>query len=1129
MRFSSTGKCNHLFPITMISLLLHVFFLCFASPSFSLSANIFSEEMRILLDFKASVSDPSGLLSNWVVSNGSNNFEHCSWYGVVCDSNFRVSSIRIIGSGGNSEAKTTFCFDVSKFPFYGFGIRRTCSAANGKKLTGKLSSEIAKLENLRALSLPFNEFSGEIPFGIWDLENLEVLELEGNSFSGHLPTFFKGLGKLRVLNLGFNQIIGKIPNSLSKCVDLEVLNLAGNGIKGPVPRFFGGYSKLWGLYLSMNLLDGKIPRELGDNCENLEYLDLSGNMLNGSIPRSLGGCGQLRVLLLFSNRLQGGIPSELGQLQRLEVLDVSRNSLTGPVPAELGKCVRMSVLVLSNLYDPFDRKPGGKLFDLSSTASGESNFFQGSVPMEITTLPKLKVLWVPRGGLKGEIPSSWGACDRLEMINLSQNFLTGRIEGIFAGCRRLIYVDLSLNRLSGELDEKLPIPCMALFNISGNLFSGHIPSSKNDVCHPMPVWVSGPALLYEPTFAYLSFFAYKARSFPFSSKLVVIHDFGGNHFTGSIPSPPISPSRLGRMTEYAFLADGNNLTGIFPGHLFDICDRLKGMFAKVSNNKLSGRIPVAVDILCGSLKFLDASGNRISGFIPGSLGSMRSLVLLNLNHKNLHGPPPIDLGQLNHLKYMALAAAGLNDIASFFRQLHTVNFLNLSSRSPFYEIQPSTVNSRNLSVLVFNEIKLSAQIDSVVNASDKDLHRRFLLNADLVNCTSIPGNPLFHSCQTGNSSLGSSSLPNDLENQDLLPPSEGGSSHGGSKFNSIKIATVISGSAIIFVLLSLVSLLICMRKCTRKDDSRVQVLERREITTFADIGCPVTYESIVKATDCFSASNCIGSGGFGATYRAEISPGVLVAVKRLAVGRFHGVQQFHAEIETLSKIRHRNLVTLIGYHASETEMLLVYNYLAGGNLERFIQEKSMKNVNWKTLHKIALDVAKALAYLHDECDPRVIHRDVKPSNILLDNDFNAYLSDFGLSRLLESSETHATTGVAGTFGYLAPEYALTCRVSDKCDVYSYGVMLLELISDKKALDPSFSSHGDGFNIVSWASILLRQGQAKEAFTAGLWDAGPQDDLVQVLHLAVKCTVEHLSVRPTMNQVMRYLKRLRPSS
>ncbi|KAE8719402.1 hypothetical protein F3Y22_tig00109958pilonHSYRG00006 [Hibiscus syriacus] len=160
---------------------------------------------------------------------------------------------------------------------------------------------------------------------------------------------------------------------------------------------------------------------------------------------------------------------------------------------------------------------------------------------------------------------------------------------------------------------------------------------------------------------------------------------------------------------------------------------------------------------------------------------------------------------------------------------------------------------------------------------------------------------------------------------------------------------------------------------------------------------------------------------------------------------------------------------------------------------------------------------------------QVMHRDVKPSNILLDNNCNAYPSEFGLSRLLGSSETHATTGVAGTFGYGAPEYAMTCRVSEKADVYSYGIVLLELISDKKAFDPSFSSHANSFNIVSWACMLLRQVQAKDVFNTRLWETGPRDDLVELMHLAITCTVDSLTNRPTMSRVVRRLKRIQPSS
>ncbi|GMJ04616.1 TOADSTOOL 2, clv3 peptide insensitive 1, receptor-like protein kinase 2 [Hibiscus trionum] len=1010
-------------------------------------------EGRILLEFKSSVFDPSGILSSWDFSKNPN---HCSWFGVSCNSRSRVISIDISGCcccEGNFTRVCSNSSKLSEFPFYGFGLRRrTCSKG---KLVGNLSPLIGKLTELRVLSLAFNEFGGEIPIEIWGLEKLEELDLEGNSFTGNLPDEFVGLRYLKVLNLRFNQLEGEIPGSLSKLVDLEVLNLAGNKLKGSIPDYFGPFHHLEGLHLSNNQLNGLILDRYGSNCRYLEHLDLSGNFLVGQIPGSLGNCRQLQTLLLFSNMLDGVIPSELGQLHKLEILDVARNNLSGVIPTEIGNCVQLSVLVLSNLFDPVLRGQASSeelSFRLSHSKTDEYNRFQGSIPMGITTLPKLKVLWVPRANLEGKLPRDWGGCENLEIVNLAQNHFDGDIFGVFNGCKKLQHLDLSSNRLTGELDEKLRVPCMTLFDISGNLMSGSIPRFNFRVC-PGILSLSNELLqTSDPASAYLSYFNYKARFetvLPFSgSKAVMVHNFGGNNFSGSLPWLLISPTRLFKHIDYSFLAGGNNLTGSFPESLFENCNKLHGLIVNVSNNRLSGHIPSRIGAICRSLRFLDLSENQIEGVIPQSFRDLKSLVLLDLSGNKLRGRVPEGLYELKHLKHLSLGSNNLSCVVpSSFRRFRSLEESELSSTN--------TEDSQNAEA----------------------------------------------------------------------PPS--GNTTVNRSLDPIEIASIASASAIVSVLLVLVILFFYTRKWVPK--SRVQVSESREITVFVDIGVPLTYGTIVQATENFSASKRIGNGGFGATYVAEVAPGTLVAVKRLAVGRFQGIQQFDAEVKTLETMRHPNLVTLIGYHASETEMFLLYNYLPGGNLENFIKERSTRAVDWKIIHKIALDIAHALAYLHDECTPKVLHRDVKPSNILLDNDCNAYLSDFGLSRLLGTSETHATTGVAGTFGYVAPEYAMTCRVSEKADVYSYGIVLLELISDKKAFDPSFSSHANGFNIVSWACMLLRQGQAKDVFTTRLWETGPRDHLVELLHLAITCTVDSLTNRPTMSRVVRKLKRIQPSS
>ncbi|KAF8408217.1 hypothetical protein HHK36_007362 [Tetracentron sinense] len=1117
MRCLSAMKWRRFRRTLVLVLFFSVFFLF---DIFSASADVVDSDKTVLLQFKSSVSDPSGLLSGW--NSGSS--DHCSWFGVLCDARSRVLSLNLTGgdrgSNGKGKWEAFSCSKFSQFPFYGFGIRKSCSVRNGK-LAGRLSPVIGKLTELRVLSLPFHDISGEIPLEIWGLAKLEVLDLEGNSLTGTLPLQFGGLRRLRVLNLGFNKLVGEIPASISNCVGLQILNLAANQMNGTIPGFVGGFSELRGLHLSLNHLGGSVPDELGNNCRNLEHLDLSGNFLVGGIPHNLGNCSRLQSLLLFSNMLEDSIPPELGRLEKLQVLDVSWNSLSGSIPPELGGCVELSVLILSNLFDPLPTSSFGSL----KAAEDEYNYFQGAIPKEITTLPKLRIIWAPRATLEGKFPSDWGACDSLEMINLAQNLFTGEIPEVFRNCKNLHFLNLSSNRLTGELNEKLPVPCMTMFDASGNLLSGSIPRFNYSVCLHIPPFDAYLVQPFNPSSAYLSFFAFKSQpefpllSFGANDGLAVIHNFGGNNFTGTLPSVPIAPERLENLTIYAFLASGNKLTGSFPGNLFSECDGLNGMIANVSNNKISGQIPADIGALCKSLKILDASGNSITGSMPQSFGELDSLVGLDLSRNILQGQIPVSLSRLKGLKYLSLAFNKLTGrIPDSLGKLRFLEVLDLSSNSLSGEIPKDLVNLKNLTVLLLNDNKLSGGIPSglanvtslsAFNVSFNNLSGPLGLKDNL----SVPSSDL--QGRNGNSQNYAASSVNET------------SGSGKNGFNSIEIASITSASAIVSVLIALIVLFLYTRKCIPK--SRVQGSGRREVTVFTDIGVPLTFENVVRATGSFNASNCIGNGGFGATYKAEVAPGVVVAIKRLSVGRFQGVQQFHAEIKTLGRIRHQNLVTLIGYHASETEMFLIYNYLPGGNLEKFIQERSTTAVDWKILHKIALDIARALAYLHDRCVPRVLHRDVKPSNILLDNDFNAYLSDFGLARLLGTSETHATTGVAGTFGYVAPEYAMTCRVSDKSDVYSYGVVLLELISDKKVLDPSFSSYGNGFNIVAWACMLLRQGRAKEFFTGGLWDAGPHNNLIQTLHLAVKCTVESLTIRPTMKQVVQRLEQLQPPS
>ncbi|XP_062214546.1 LRR receptor-like serine/threonine-protein kinase RPK2 [Phragmites australis] len=959
-----------------------------------------------------------------------------------------------------------------------------------RELPGELPPAVGLLTELEEVSFPFLGLRGEIPGEIWRLEKLEVVNLARNSLRGALPAAFPP--RLRVLTLASNLLHGEIP-SLSGCKDLERLDLSGNRLTGSVPRALCRLSKL-------------------------KQLDLSGNLLAGSIPSGLGNCVQLRSLRLFSNLLNGSIPPEIGRLRKLRVLDVSSNRLSGSVPLELGNCSDLSALILSSRFN--------------SVNSPESNLYKGGIPESVTSLPKLRVLWAPRAGLEGNVPSNWGRCHNLEMVNLGENLLSGVIPRALGHCSNLKFLNLSSNRLSGLLDKDLCPHCMAVFDVSGNELSGSIPACVNKVC-------ASQLMLDEMTSGYYSLLMSKALGELPSGNCdseecsAVYHNFAKNNLEGHLTSLPFSADRFGNKTLYAFVVDHNKFSGSLDAILLEQCSNLKGLIVSFRDNKISGGLTAEVSTKCRAIRTLDLAGNQISGAMPANVGLLGALVKMDISRNLLEGQIPVSFKDFKSLKFLSLAGNNLSGRIPFcLGQLRSLEVLDLSSNSLTGKIPSNLVTLRDLTVLLLNNNRLSGIIPdltplsslSIFNVSFNNLSGPLPLKIYSLTCDSINGNPSLQPC-------GLSTLSNPLMNVRTLTESYGttpaNTSPDGGGFSKIEIASITSASAIVAVLLALIILYIYTRKCASRP-SRPS-LRRRVVTVFVDIGAPLTYETVLHASGSFNASNCIGSGGFGATYKAEVAPGILVAIKRLAIGRFQGIQQFQAEIKTLGRCRHPNLVTLIGFHLGDSEMFLIYNFLPGGNLERFIQERTKRPIDWRMLHKIALDVARALAYLHDNCVPRILHRDVKPSNILLDNDYNAYLSDFGLARLLGNSETHATTGVAGTFGYVAPEYAMTCRVSDKADVYSYGVVLLELISDKKALDPSFSPYGNGFNIVAWACMLLHKGRAREFFIEGLWDVAPHDDLVEILHLGIKCTVDSLSFRPTMKQVVRRLKELRPPS
>ncbi|PRQ50918.1 putative protein kinase RLK-Pelle-PERK-1 family [Rosa chinensis] len=291
-----------------------------------------------------------------------------------------------------------------------------------------------------------------------------------------------------------------------------------------------------------------------------------------------------------------------------------------------------------------------------------------------------------------------------------------------------------------------------------------------------------------------------------------------------------------------------------------------------------------------------------------------------------------------------------------------------------------------------------------------------------------------------------------------------------------------------------------------------------------------TYEELVRATNGFSNDNLLGQGGFGFVHKGVLPNGKVVAIKQLKAGSGQGDREFQAEVEVINRVHHRHLVSLVGYCISGAQRLLVYEFISNNTLEFHLHRKGRPTMTWPTRMRIALGSAKGLAYLHEDCHPKIIHRDIKAANILIDDDFEAKVADFGLAKFALDTDTHVSTRVMGTFGYLDPEYAASGKLSDKSDVFSFGVVLLELITGRQPIDKthSFTTHSfTDDSLVEWARPLLARALEKGNID-GLVDERLQNvynssEMTRMIACAAASVRHSAHRRPKMSQVVRALE------
>ncbi|XVF44724.1 hypothetical protein PTKIN_Ptkin02bG0147100 [Pterospermum kingtungense] len=525
------------------------------------------------------------------------------------------------------------------------------------------------------------------------------------------------------------------------------------------------------------------------------------------------------------------------------------------------------------------------------------------------------------------------------------------------------------------------------------------------------------------------------------------------------------------------LADPNNVlqswdaTLVNPCTWFHVTCNSENSVTRVDlgNANLSGQLVPQLGQL-SNLQYLELYSNNISGIIPEELGNLTNLVSLDLYLNTLTGHIPTTLGKLQKLR-----------------------FLRLNNNSLSGQIPMSLTTVMSLQVLDLSNNLLDGNIP--VNGSFSLFTPISFSNNRLNNPPPSPPPPI---------------TPN--------APTPSGNSVTGAIAGGVA-----AGAALLFAAPAIV---LAWWRRRKPQDHFFDVPAEEDPEVHLGQLKRFSLRELQVATDNFSNKNILGRGGFGKVYKGRLADGSLVAVKRLKEERTQGGElQFQTEVEMISMAVHRNLLRLRGFCMTPTERLLVYPYMVNGSVASCLRERAENQtpLDWAIRKRIALGSARGLAYLHDHCDPKIIHRDVKAANILLDEEFEAVVGDFGLAKLMDYKDTHVTTAVRGTIGHIAPEYLSTGKSSEKTDVFGYGVMLLELITGQRAFDLARLANDDDVMLLDWVKGLLKDRKLETLVDADLQGNYIDEEVEQLIQVALLCTQGSPMERPKMSEVVRMLE------
>ncbi|KAB2629705.1 receptor-like protein kinase HSL1 [Pyrus ussuriensis x Pyrus communis] len=832
-----------------------------------------------------------------------------------------------------------------------------------------------------------------------------------------------------------------------------------------------------GMVTGLSLLDVNITERIPEAvCElpSLAELHLAWNYIPGEFPKFLYNCSNLEVYL---NLFNGSVPWEIGNLSNLEIFEMPYNG----------------------------------------------NLAAASIPTEFGNLKKLKCLWMTDTNLIGEIPESFSGLSNLENLNLARNNLEGKIPGGLFLLKNLSELFLFNNKFPGEILPAVEASNLSQIDLSMNNLSGSIPQDFGKI----------KILGLIPTMRVFQVFKNMLNGtlpseLGLHSKLEAFDVFG-NQLSGSLPEQLCSGGVLQRAVTFS-----NNLTGELPKGLGN-CDSLRTL--KVYHNRFSGEVPFGVwtGLTLSSLMLSDnlfsgqlpasklawnlsrleisnnrfsgeipvqASGNLFSGKIPVELTSLSQLNTLLLDGNQFSGELPSQIISWESLNTLNLSRNALSShIPAAIGSLPNLLYLDLSGNQFTGEI-PAEIGSLRLSSLNLSSNKLSGKIPDVF---DNLAYENSFLNISNLCANSpvlnLPG------CYT--------------------------KVRVSHKLSSKVLAMILVLSIAVFLVTVLLTFFVVRDYWRRK---RGQDLATWKLTSFHRLNL-TEFNVLASLTD----TNLIGSGGSGNVYQVSTNcPGEHVTVKRICnTNRLDErlEKEFIAEVEILGTIRRSNIVKLWCCISSDNSKLLVHEYMANQSLDKWLHGKRRRPasglgvanhtvLDWPTRLQITIGAAQGLYYVHHDCSPPIIHRDVKSSNILLDSEFKARIADFRLAKIFSKDGNHHTmSAIAGSFGYMAPEYSYTTKINEKIDVYSFGVVLLELTTGR---EPNCGDEHTG--LAEWAWREYSEGKTiTDALDGQIAKPCYLEEMATVLKLGLICTSTLPSTRPSMKEVLHILLGHGPSN